>query len=281
MFDQVALGVYAVENRFVEGKSGIVIGSNRALAIDAGNYADEGQDMADFIRAQGWPPDYLALTHGHGDHILGGECFKQAEIFAHATTTAVIRSQLAAWAQRTDETIAQVEARVIWPTITFTEALCIDLGGKHVRLFHTPGHSQDGVCAYVEEDRVLLGGDTAVTGIVPAIGDGDSVELEATLRMLSKMTIDVLVPGHGAVMRGAERVRDWLAGWARYLASARNTVRVALARGDDPQAVAEMIGYQEFIGDLLPVDKHNMPRRHRNTVQKIIEEELGRRREAQ
>ena len=39
-------------------------------------------------------------------------------------------------------------------------------------------------CALLEEDRVLCGGDTVVTGIVPAIADGDSRLLEATLRRL-------------------------------------------------------------------------------------------------
>ena len=277
MFAKIAPGVFSVSNRFVEGKSGIVIGEGAVLAIDACNYPDEGQAMADFIRSQGREPDRLALTHGHGDHILGGEAFKGAEVYAHTLTPGVIRRQLAGWAERSGESLSEVEARILWPTTTFDRALRIDLGDKRVRLFHTPGHSEDGVCAYVEEGRVLFGGDTVVTGIVPAIGDGDSVALEATLRGLAEMVIEVLVPGHGPVLLGAERVRKWIRWWADYLRKVRSHVRGALDRGDSAGQVAEAASFHDFIGDRLPTHKHNMPRRHLNTVEKIIEEEMTKR----
>jgi len=277
MFVEVAPGVFAVHNRFVEGKCGIVIGENGALAIDACNDPDEGRAMAEFIRDRGWVPNRLVLTHGHGDHMLGAEGFRGSDVFAHVSAPEVIRRQLAGWAERTGEPIAQVQVRVVWPTIAFSEALWIDLGGKRVRFFHAPGHSEDGVCAYVEEDRVLFGGDTVVTGIVPAIGDGDSRALERTLRVLAHMEVEVLVPGHGPVLQGVAHVREWLAGWADYLSRVRSFVRDALDRGDDPQTVAAAAEYEAFIGDRLPADRHSMPRRHRSTVERIVEEEgIGR-----
>ena len=274
MFEQVAPGVFAVSNRWVEGKSGIVVGNRDAVAVDACGHEDEGQAMADFIRKQGFEPRRLLLTHGHGDHILGAQPFRGADVFAHESTATVIRGQLKGWAELSGETTAEVEARVIWPTITFRESMSIDIGGKHLRLVHAPGHSVDGVCVYVEEDRLLFGGDTAVTGIVPAIGDGDSVSLESTLRMLAGMTIEVLVPGHGPVMRGEHRVRQWLEGWADYFSQVRSATWRALERGEDPESVAESISFEEFVGSRLPPDRHNMPRRHLSTVAKIIKEGL-------
>ena len=100
MFQEVASGVYAVYNRFVEGKAGIVVGSHGALALDACNYADEGASMAAFIREQGFPVDRLALTHGHGDHILGADAFVGAQIIAQITTPQVIERQVEGWANR-------------------------------------------------------------------------------------------------------------------------------------------------------------------------------------
>ncbi|MCZ6677378.1 MAG: MBL fold metallo-hydrolase [Candidatus Poribacteria bacterium] len=276
MFTEIAPDVYSVAHRFVEGKNGIIIGTRGALAIDTCNYPDEGQAMTDFIRSKGWQPDRLALTHGHGDHILGGAAFADAEIFAHAATPEVIRKQLPGWAERSGESIAQVEARTIWPTVTFTDELRIDLGGKHLQFFPTPGHSKDGVCIYLEEHRALFAGDTVSTGIVSAFGDGDSREMEASLRKLTEMDIEILVPGHGPVLRGANRVRTWLEWLISYLSSVRAFVGDALRPGVDSEAVADVIDYQEFIGARLPIDKHGMPRRHRNAVEKIIEEELDR-----
>ncbi len=273
MFTEIVPGVFSVTHRFVEGQNGIIIGTERALAIDACNYPDEGQAMADFIRAQGREPNSLVLTHGHGDHILGGAAFVGAEVFAHVATPEVIYEQLPGWAERSGKSVALLEAETIWPTITFTDELRIDLGGKHARLFATPGHSRDGICIYVEEDCVLFTGDTVTTGIVLAIGNGDSIELESSLRKLAGMEIEVLVSGHGPVLYGNERVRGWLNWLVDYLSGVRAFVKEALNQGLEPEAVADAVDYEKFIGDRLPINKHNMPKRHRNTVQKIIEEE--------
>lgn len=195
------------------------------------------------------------------------------EVFAHANTPAVIGRQIPAWAKRWEIDEAEAARRVLWPTVTFSDELSIDLGGKSVRLFPTPGHSADGVSALVLEDGVLIGGDAIVTGIVPAIGDGDSSELEASLRSLVSVEIEVLVPGHGPVIHGRDEARDWIQWEADYLAAVRERVREMLGEGRSPAAAVEAAGYDEFVGDRLPRDRHNMPKRHRNTVEKIAEEE--------
>jgi cyclase len=273
MFTEVASGVFSVAQDYVDNKNGIVYGSRCALAIDGGNAPQDGQAMADHIDRLGFAPDRLVLTHGHGDHILGAGALAGGEVFAHALTAAVIRRQIPGWAARWDISAAQVEAQLVWPTVTFSDELRLDLGGKTVHLFPTPGHSEDGISAFVEEDRVLFGGDSVVTGIVAAIGDGDSRVLERSLYRLAQMDIAVLVPGHGPVLYGAAQSRDWILWEADYLAAVRRRVRQGLDQGVDPAAVAAAVDFAEFIGDRLPAERHNMPGRHHNTVEKIIAEE--------
>jgi cyclase len=279
MFTELAPGVFSVEHRVVEGKNGVLFGNRHALAIDTGSDAEEGEAVAAFIRARGRQPEWLALTHGHGDHVLGGAVFVGAEVFAHVNMPAVIRKQIPGWAEvRTRAPGAgasndEIAARVSQPTITFTDELRIDLGGRQVHLFHTPGHSDDSACVYLPGERILFAGDTVVTGIVPAIGDGSGVAMEASLRRLAELEIEILVAGHGPVLHGARHVRDWLGWQASYLAGARAFVRASLAQGDPADAVADAAGYERFVGDRLPADRHGMLRRHRNTVMKIIQEE--------
>jgi glyoxylase-like metal-dependent hydrolase (beta-lactamase superfamily II) len=272
MITELAPGLYTAEQRVAEGKNGIVVGSRAALAIDTGNDAGEGGEMAGFIRALGHEPRLLALTHGHGDHILGSGAFPDAEVIAHALTPGVMREELARIAPRLGRSAEEIAGAIRWPTLLFDGELTLDLGGKTIRWFHLPGHSPDGVALYVEEDRALFAGDTVVTGIVPAIGQGDSRQMETSLRRLAELDIDILVPGHGEPLLGAGRVRDWLAWQGGYLARVRAFARAGLAQGHPPEEIAEGADFAEFIGDRLPADRHTMPKRHRDTVMKIARE---------
>ena len=274
MFSEEVPGVFSVASRFVDGKNGLVFGTRGALAIDGSNYVDEGQAMADFIRRQGHELLGLALTHGHGDHILGAAPLAKGEIYAHVLTPEVIEGQIPRFARRWEVSPAEARQRVIGPTIRFRDELWIDLGGKTVWVFPTPGHSRDGVSLYIVEDRLLFAGDSVVNGIVAAIGDGDSRVLEDSLRRLLALDIEVLVPGHGHTLHGAALVRDWLEWQAGYLAQVRQRVGQGLDRGQSAEEAAEAIDFAGFIGDRLPADRNQMPRRHRNTVEKIVAEEV-------
>ncbi len=274
MATEIAPGVFTTDHQVADGKNAIIFGARRALAIDTGTYPEEGQEMVDFIRAQGRAPDLLVLTHGHGDHVLGSAPFKGAEVVAHDLCAAEMRRLLPSVAERKHISFEDLSAQIVWPTITFNDELTLDLGDKTVWLFPTPGHSQDGISVYVRQDKLLVAGDSVVTSIVPAIGNGDSRTLQASLTKLMTLDIEIMVPGHGEVIRGRAQVQDWLHWLSGYLGRVRAFVQDALGRGLAPEAIAGAADFQTFIGDRLPGDRHKMPRRHRDTVNKIIQEEL-------
>jgi len=276
MFTEVAPNVFSVEHPHVEGKNGIVIGRRAALAIDSGSHLSEGQAMVDIIRARDAFLGYLVFTHGHNDHVLGSAAFKDVEVIAHVLTPAVMEQMGSGWAKRSNTSTEQLRKQLAWPTITFTGELNIELGGKHLRLFPTPGHSDDSICVYVEEDCVLFAGDTVFSGIPPAIGSGNGAQLESTLRGLAGMEIKVLVPGHGRLRCDKESVREWLNWEIDYLARIRAFVRYELAQGQSPKSIATRATFDEFIGNRIPKDKHGTPNRHGSVVSKIIQEELER-----
>ena len=273
-FEEVAPGVYAVGHAVAEGKNAVLLGGRHALPVDAGTHASEGAAMADFVGNRGYEVSRFALTHGHGDHVLGSEAFAGCEVYAHAFTPRVMRRQIPAWTDRWDMSADEHRERLAWPTVTFTDELTLDLGELTVRMFPTPGHSEDGVSMYIPERRALIAGDSVTTGIVPAIGDGDSRVLQRSLYRLMTMEIDVLIPGHGPVMHGVTRVREWLGGVATYLANIRSNARDLSAASMPAEEIVSRIGFDEHVGDRLPADKHGMPRRHAATVEVIVREVL-------
>jgi glyoxylase-like metal-dependent hydrolase (beta-lactamase superfamily II) len=162
-------------------------------------------------------------------------------------------------------------AELAWPTVTFSAELSLDLGGRTARFFPMPGHSPDSTCVYIVEDRVLFAGDTVATGIVPAVGDG--ALLEASLARLADLEIEVLVPGHGPVITGRARVRDWVIWQARYLAEIREWVREQLQHGGSAEAIPDRAEFERFVRDRLAREAHQMERRHRDAVAQIVAEE--------
>ncbi len=269
-------GIFSVDHQVAEGKNGIIIGQHRVLVIDACNSPAEARILAGFIQARGRAPDYLVFTHGHGDHVLGSIVFKDTEVIASVLTPGEIRRILPKIAERSGSPLAQLEAQIAWPTMTFNGELRIDLGGRHVHLFPTPGHSADSIAVYVEEERVLFAGDAVVTGIVPAIGDGDSRTLESSLHRLMALDIEIMVPGHGPVVYGRQHMQDWLEWTIGYLSGVRARIHTALQNGLSEDASVNSVEFDELIGSRLSVGKHGMPLRHRDTVSKIMREELER-----
>ncbi len=276
MFTELFPGVFSVATRFVEGTNGIIVGERGALAVDVGFYADEGLATAEFIRSMGYEPKRVILTHGHSDHVLGGAAFAGAEVFAHKRTPAEMHRQLQTFAVKKDLQVELLLSQALWPTITFSNELLIDLGDKQIQMFPAPGHSLDHIAIYLPNERMLFAGDNVVTGIVPAIADGDSRLLEATLRHFLTLDIDVLVAGHGRPLIGAQAVCEWLLWVIDYLSGIRGVVHQALMDGLTQDIAADAVGFEQYVGTRLPADQHHMLRRHRDTVLKIATEEAER-----
>jgi cyclase len=89
--------------------------------------------------------------------------------------------------------------RVILPQIVFDNQLDIHLGDVEVQLLHVGGHTTDQVVVYIPARRVLFGSDNIFHKRTPFIGHGDLVTWIDALERLSRLPIDIVVPGHGSI----------------------------------------------------------------------------------
>ncbi len=103
--------------------------------------------------------------------------------------------------------------------------MILSLGGKTLRIFETPGHSDDGISIYVEEDLVLFAGDAMMP--IPTVVDGDPEVLKQSLRKIQAIEPESIVQGHGEVILRGE-VKDALRTNIAYLETIQRIVSEAV-----------------------------------------------------
>ncbi len=266
--------IVAVRTSVADGLAGVIAGSEGAIAIDAGIDAVEGAAIAGAVRSLGREPDRVVYTHAHIDHAFGGSVFRGGEIIATRAARDHMAAQVESWAERAGVPAEQLAGALGWPTTYVDDDLDIDLGDRTVRILQTPGHAPGAVCIVATDERVLFGGDTVVTNIPPSFRDGNSGQMEGSLRRLAAMDFEVLVPGHGSVLRGRGAVRDAISWAAEYLAGCRAFVAERVS-SEDVDAIVSAASYDRFIGDRLPRDRHRMEWRHEQTLRTIVAEMAG------
>jgi glyoxylase-like metal-dependent hydrolase (beta-lactamase superfamily II) len=117
----------------------------------------------------------VVLTHSHYDHAAG---------------------------------LGAVVARYHAQVCAFTPGMDIDtelrdgqvlrLGDREFEVLHTPGHSDDSICLYCSEERILFAGDMPLDVKTP--GGLYPGELLASLERIASRDVATVYPGHGCPM---------------------------------------------------------------------------------
>lgn len=176
-------------------------------------------------------------THGHIDHVFGTAPFEEEATGAGDPAVRVIgHTDIAA---RFDRYVScagynavinqrQFQAPgLTWPTeyrrpdTTYRDRLDVNVGGLDLELHHARGETDDATWVWVPERRVLCAGDLVIW-CAPNAGNPQKVQRYAAdwataLRAMAALGAEVLLPGHGLPVRGAESVRAVLSDTATLL----------------------------------------------------------------
>ncbi len=204
--ERVSNNIYVfTSDLYAQVTAGAIITRDGAILVDTLPFPEESHEMATFIARVCRPGvQYVILTHYHADHTYGAYLFPQADVMAHIHCRALLTQVGTPALEEAKIEVPELEEVVLRsPDITFQDGeIGVRLGGRMIRLIHTPGHTQDSVMVYVEDDRVMFAADTVMP--VPSIVDGDMDILRASLRKVTERPIENMVQGHGEVILRGE-----------------------------------------------------------------------------
>jgi glyoxylase-like metal-dependent hydrolase (beta-lactamase superfamily II) len=241
---EAAEGTTAVVN----GNIVAIVGREGVMIVDTGQFPGIARRViADLEAITKAPVRYVVNTHWHGDHLLANSVFKDAwpgaKVVAHPHTIERAAALYSDYAKRSaerlapaiegmrkrredsrsedeklwlDRTLACVDAALkeipqttyLPPDTPFTADMKVELGGVTVWVRHIgPGNTPGDLVVWVEQDRLVASGDMVVAPVPYAIGS-DLEPWIGTLGALAALQAEILVPGHGPVMRDASYVRD-------------------------------------------------------------------------
>ena len=189
---------------------------------------------------RGWTPERLhtaVYSHGHIDHVFGVPVWEQESADRGWPAPVVVAHDgVPARFDRYIDTAgynAVINQRQFavpglrWPTEyrypdrTYSSTLDFEVGGRRFELHHARGETDDHTWTWVPERRILCCGDLFIWAS-PNAGNPQKVqryprEWAGALRDMLALEPEVLLPGHGFPVLGADRVRQALADTAELL----------------------------------------------------------------
>jgi glyoxylase-like metal-dependent hydrolase (beta-lactamase superfamily II) len=149
--------------------------------------------------------DLIICTHAHPDHIEAVQLFKNmpTRFTVHEDewqwTVTIGKQMIAAFG---------IDMDSMMPDFFLREGH-LSVNGLEMNIFHTPGHSPGSITLYWPSQKALFTGDLVFKeglGRTDLPG-GDGSKLQESIKRLTDLDVEWLLPGHGEIISGAEKVR--------------------------------------------------------------------------
>ena len=189
IIERLQLGIY--------GTNCYIIGcdtTKEAIVIDPGGEPEEILYKANDL---GLKIKYIALTHGHGDHI-GGLIELRNETGAPVLIHKEDEELLVNAKMNLSEQISRRKIEVT-PDRYLDEGTALNVGKLDFEVIHTPGHTKGSVCLKVQDN--IFSGDTLFAGSIGRTdlygGSYDNIIASINNKLMIYDDNDKVFPGHG------------------------------------------------------------------------------------
>lgn len=254
------------------------IGNTVAIETDLGFIQiDTGADekMAKNVLAQlrtisDIPVHTIIYSHGHNGYNFGVKAFiKEAEKRGEPRPQIIAHERLPVRYRRYQETsdlqnyLSNIQFRYplerkmqsvyIFPDITFSDILRLNMGNRIVEILWAPSETDDSIAVWLPKERVLYSG-PAVIMSCPNIGTPlrtlrDSTRWAETLDKMIALRPEVLIPSYGSTIKGTEEVQKILGNMAEVLRYLRREVVRRMNQGMTDVEILHDINYPPELFD--------------------------------
>ena len=144
----------------------------------------------------------LVNTHCHFDHTGGSKKFRDW-LKLHVAIHTADKKALETGNGTVAELFGQ-QARIMTLDKALRTGSTVSTKNFSFEVLHTPGHTPGSICLYEKEKKILISGDTLFDNAVGRtdLPGGDRAQLVESLRRLSQLQVEYLLPGHGSPKKG-------------------------------------------------------------------------------
>ncbi len=176
-----------------------IVGKDQVMTIDSGEDLDRYRWMLrGYLAATERAEIALAgITHHHSDHSANLKWLREiykADVLVHPEGVELLEKVLP------EEGVQTLQDNQV-----------LDLGGGvRLQIMHTPGHSVDSMCYYLEDEGVLFTGDT-VLGFGTVTMRDLYTYMHSLERLVALPNLKVICPGHGPLVHDPrERIQGYI-----------------------------------------------------------------------
>lgn len=267
--EKVADGFY-----FFKGFSNAAIAetSEGLVIVDPGGLVDVDLKYKSIREEFSQPLNTAVYTHGHVDHVFGVPLFEAESDVNQGFPVRVAAHELlpdrlmryiktAGWNSVINtRQFRGGAAKIEWPVeyrqpdITYNDRLDMSVGGVEFMLRHCKGETDDHTWVFFHKEKVLCTGDLFIYA-VPNAGNPQKVQRYAGqwargLREMAALNPEILLPGHGFPIIGADRVREALLNTARLLDHLETGTISLMNQGASLDRIIHEVGMPEELSGL-------------------------------